>query len=231
MQKYIYNINEEEMNIDYDYLFGIESKIKDNEELIESEINYYLTSLLCELKKKLNTITNDDSYKGLCSYAQCALHYHLESLNVKHYMHRTINTIDKDCTDHYFLIADFNVMSKPISYILDPTYKQFFTSEICFKDDNEIKIPGKYYINHPEFKDIIIDFLDKGFIPMNDNTIKMYGDSFYYSKKMPDGCLPELPTYIYKKLFKKEDGVVAKDKNYLQEIDIYPIITQREKRL
>ncbi len=226
---YIYDINNNDIIIDNDYLSKIEEKIKLKKELQDDEIDYYLSVLLSEMKKRLDNISIDDSYKGLCSYAQCALHYHLEKLDVKHYMHRTIKTIDKDCTDHYFLIADFNIMGEVKSYILDPTYRQFFIKDICLKDD--VRNPGKYYLNHQEYESIITDFLKKGYILIEDNILKMYGDSFYYSKKMPEGFKSELPLYIYEKLFKKEDGVIAKDEDYLSSLGLLPVIPALEKRL
>ncbi len=231
MQKYIYDISDNVIEVDSDYIKNIEDKIKNNEGLNDREINYYLSSLLYELKLRLNKIASDDSYKGLCSYAQCSLHYTLEKLGIKHYMHRTLMTIDHDCTDHYFLIADFNVMGDIKSYILDPTYRQFFVSDICYKKDDRVRIPGKFYLDHPEYKEYVIELLQDGYILMNDDVIKMYGDSFYYNKIMPEGFSSELPLYVYKKLFKKEDGVIAKEEDDLRSYGLFPIICMNEKRL
>ena len=229
--QYIYDISDNTVLVDDDYIENIVDKIKNKFELDDEEINYYLSSLLYELKLRLNKIAKDDSYKGLCSYAQCALHYTLEKLGVKHYMHRTLKTIDSDCTDHYFLIAEFNVMGEIKSYILDPTYRQFFVSETCYKNDGKLRNPGKYYLEHPEYKECVTELLRNGYILMKDDIIKMYGDSFYYNKIMPDGFNSELPLYVYKKLFKREDGVVAKEEDYLYSIGLLPIICENEKRL
>lgn len=231
MQEYIYDITDNVVEVDSDYIENIEEKIKNKEELQETEINYYLSSLLYKLKLHLNKITKDDSYKGLCSYAQCALHYTLEKLGVKHYMHRTLKTIDEGCTDHYFLIAEFDVMGQVKSYILDPTYKQFFVSETCYKNNDIVRVPGKYYLAHPEYKEHVLELLQNGYILITDDVIKMYGDSFYYSKIMPDGFDSELPLYVYKKLLRKEDGVIAKEEDYLYSLGLLPIINANEKRL
>ena len=94
------------------------------------------------------------------------------------------NILDCDVHGHSILILE----DEEEIYLIDPSYSQFFLKENCHEDKyliNQEKQmvlltpdPGYYYLNNPHHINIARRIMEKGFIKLNQNTAKVYFDSF-----------------------------------------------------
>ncbi len=227
MHKFILpSIPQEITNIDYNYLKQIENKLLNNNELKKHEIEMFLDYLVYIVRKKLDPDFVNATYKNLCNRAQCMIHYYLEALNVEHYLNRSFDAITKDAADHSFVAAVFNVENKLTPYIIDPTYRQFFEEERCHKRS---LTPGNFILEKD--KNIVIEFLKRGYMEMNKENTAIYGNSLYFtSSTIPKPVIP-ISGDIYAKAFLKGQAVISKSKQELEDENLYitPLILSEKE--
>lgn len=152
-------------------------------------------------EEKVNTILDYSVYKareyvssfginirenvlnGYCGLMQYLILYPLEKLGFKVTKNNTINSFDS--TDNHkfgtvtFKVKENNEIKNKI-YLIDGTYRQFFTSEKCNK--------GMYYIGKTpdagyfvKNKALAKKLTKDGYIILNEYTAKEYGEPFYKS--------------------------------------------------
>lgn len=176
-------------NIDYKYMAYIEDKILNKESITNEEANDFLATICFITRFKINKRLNNYDYK--CDLAQSILCHYLKQLECFVHPVTTQETILPDVIEHSFTIIQLLVDGKLNSYLLDPTYIQFFRENNCIeekyfyspKEENYILVtpdPG-YFIKDDE-KEMASFLLNYGFINLNKDTARMYGDSFYNTK-------------------------------------------------
>ena len=186
-----FNINEEEINQD---------RIKEIEELCRNEIpiniedvNLLLANLSYQVRKKIADYEKVDMkeylYPYKCDLAQSIIYYYLNELNIKVNPVNTNEVIDGVC-GHSLVIANIDTSEGKKTYLIDPTYIQFFSKENCNEDkfviiNDKICIspdPG-YYIVRNNTEDLVMPLLTSGYIELTDEVAKAYGDSFFQTKQ------------------------------------------------
>lgn len=220
-----------EKNIDYNYLSNIKFKISNKISISNEELSYFLNTIIYLTRYKINP--NLDNYDFKCDLAQSMLYYYLKYLNCNIHPLTTQKSITDNITGHNFLTIELLVNNELKHYLLDPTYIQFFKKEKCTKD--------AYFI-HPTYKDYILltpdpgffiqenmkesaqFLLNHGYIELNENTAKMYGDSFYNTKT---GINPNphifksIPGFIYLNSFTQGFTPLSKTEQELIDTNLY----------
>ena len=209
----------------------IQNKIIDKNELTEDELNYFLNYVLNEVRSKLSLFKNrnldTNDFLFMCDTAQSMLIRYFNNLNIKCKGVETQKAIDENVLGHSFVIASFNLINGEKKYIIDPTYIQFFDKEKCsadnFKlvDDIMVKTPYPgYFVTNNE---IILNFLKDGYMEMNEENSKIYGDSFYKTKTGLVHFLNsnlEMSGKIYIKGFEKSDFKLTYTEEELESLNL-----------
>lgn len=195
-ESYTYKEEESRKNIDLDKLRVSLDKLKEslnNENAYISEndakcILDFVVEFTRKSFEQLGISVSNSSLNGFCELGQALSIMPLENLGVE-----VTKTTASNCFDypynHAFGTATFKIMKdgklKKVSYLIDVTYKQFFTTNRC----NE----GRYYTNlentsSPTAPDpgyfiedysVIADLLKNGYIEITPMVAHVYGDSFY----------------------------------------------------
>lgn len=146
------------------------------------------------IQKTLEQISNQfqiDAYNNpltnKCDYTQYILGKYLQSLNITTFPKETHKIIAPTTLGHSFLI----VKMPNKTYLVDPTYCQFFQEENCTKNnfiiyENMIlksPDPGYYITQTQEGTTIAKQIIQNGYIELTPSAAKQYCDSFYYSKQ------------------------------------------------
>lgn len=161
--------------------------------ILIDDANVLLTWLVNRTWKNLSSFGIDiyrNSLNGFCEIAQLSTLYTLEQLGLK----VTKNTAE-DSFDYLFHHA-FGTVSIPINdcgivtnelFLIDPTYKQFFTAVRCnhgryyAKEENTGMIvapdPG-YFMKTKKEKEISSSIIKNGYILLTKEVAKVYGDGF-----------------------------------------------------
>ena len=227
------------------YLANIETNLKNNESITNQEAIDFLNTISYLTRYKKNPKLNN--YDNKCDTAQSILYYYLKNLNLKVLAKTTQHTITNNIIGHNFLVVELIVESKKKHYLLDPTYIQFFKKDKCTKEN--------YYINsmYPDYLLLTPDpgffiqesmkqsasfLLNHGFIPLNEDTAKMYGDSFYNTKTGPitfNLTFKSIPGEIYLNAFLNgsESLSISEEKLIELNLNITPfndIINNSKKR-
>ena len=188
----IFNVSVNVLNeIDFDLISNIEEKLKNSLSISNDEINYFLSYLcfkvreLLSLKKSKNIL--DNKFTNQCDSAQSMIYNYLNSLGVESIPVNTNEVIDSNVIGHSFIIAC--ILDN--YYLIDPTYNQFFELEKCLSS-NKIVINGTvvkcpdpgYFVNDYslENKEVIINLLRSGFMKIDYDNLRLYGDSLYKTK-------------------------------------------------
>lgn len=159
-------------------------KIKNNNSNILEKIIYKARKIIedeCKCNIKENALVNK------CDYATRVMTKLLDKKDIKYSWMETIDILGNDVLGHSFLVVylDNN------SYIVDLTYLQFFIKKRCrssmYKEVDGVTIlspdPGYYYIEHLDKLDIAISILEKGYVKLDENSVKAYLDSFYLTRR------------------------------------------------
>lgn len=226
MKNFVINNELKIPKIDRNIIREIELKIIKKESLLVNEVQYFLDYLVYLTRIKLTDDLKNATFKNLCNRAQCMIHYYLKDLNVNHYMHKTGNSITTGITDHSFLIAKFNVEDEEIPFIIDPTYRQFFESKRVELNH----LDPAHFIKEKD-KQIIRDFLECGYMCMTEENAKIYGNSFYLTKKnLPEPKL-EINGAIFVKIFLKDGGIISKSREDLISENLYitPLVSEEKQ--
>ncbi len=162
-----------------------------------------------------------NSLNGYCEIAQFLSIGYLESLGLavtKNTVHDTFQCFKHPYElNHAFGSVEFTVLEDNClvkrRYLIDPTYKQFFSTQrtnegMYYKEDDGLKCmpdPG-FFMNDTEKQTFSRTLIKNGYILANDKNIKYYGDGFFKAS-VPFDCLNEL----------KEDVNISAQ-TYLKEI-------------
>lgn len=157
-----------------------------NSEISEIEMQTILDFIISNARmliNRLNIDVKEDPLTNKCDLMQAMVGQALEKLGINVTKIETQKTISDEVEGHSFLIANFPKKS----YIVDPTYRQFFLKDNCteskyFIKDNMILIaphPGYYYVKNPKDVKIATSIIEDGYIELTEKTAKVYGDSFY----------------------------------------------------
>lgn len=175
------------MSIDDNLILDIENKIVNNELLTEEESFYFLSYISFKVRSLLADYAGEDvrecNFKNLCNRAQAMLKYYFDYLGLDNVPVQT-NKIFFNTVQHSFIIVHLPEETGIISYIVDPTYNQFFEN-----GDNNFVYSGNYIRKTPSpgylisrDSDVSKKILQYGFIKMDSSTAKEYGDSFYLTQ-------------------------------------------------
>lgn len=169
-----------------------------------------------------------------CDLIQAIVGQTLEKLNVRVHIVDTQKAINDDVNGHSFLVVGFPICDgNSITekyYLVDPTYRQFFLKENCCDSkylikDNMILLapdPGYYYLNNPGSLTVASNIIENGYIELNDVTAKIYGDSFYttrrgYAVDTYHNKDSKISGSIYIKSFLKANNSYSMNSNQLNE--------------
>lgn len=212
--------------------------------ITSKEANDFLSIVIYLTRYKINP--NIDNYDNKCDLAQSILYYYLNNLDCEVHPLTTQNTITNNIVGHSFLTLKLQVDNQIHSYLIDPTYIQFFKKEKCNKDNYYINpkypdyillTPDPGFFIKEEMKENAIFLLNHGYILLNETTAQMYGDSFYNTKT---GTNPSnlkyqtIPGFVYLnaftkghvKLSNKEEALIAKNLS----ITPFQELTNKEKK-
>lgn len=154
------------------------NQCNDEKSIIENSI-----SLMNEyLEKKCNIDLRNNCLKNKEDLIQKILLNIFDNINIDYCIIEIKNIIDENAKDHSAIIVKLNDKN----YLIDPTYRQFFLENNCQEDsyivnDKFVLIspdPGFYYLKNPDMMPIAKEILSNGYIELNENIAKAYGDSF-----------------------------------------------------
>ena len=206
-------------NVDLDIIKDIEVKCFNFESLSQSEIDYYLNYIVYQtrvlLSSKKGKDINDYKFNFMCDTAQSIIARYFEKVNISYKPVETRRSITSDILGHSFLIADFNIDGKLKSYIIDPTYNQFFDVSKCA--ENNFKVINGIVVKTPDLgyfalraddnvQSVVKKLLKAGYIELTENNAKVYGDLFYKTKTGSVNYFNsdlEMAGSVYIKSFKK----------------------------
>lgn len=220
-------------NVDLDIINSIEEKCFKGETLSQNELDYYLNYVIYKTREILslnkNKELNNYSFNFMCDTAQSIIARYFDKLNISYKPVETGKAIIDGILGHSFLLANFKVDGKNITYILDPTYNQFFDVDKCrennFKTVNGtvVKTP---YLGYFALKDderaqsIIKNLMRCGYIELTEVNAKVYGDLFYKTKVGNINYFNtnlEMPGSVYINGFKKSDAKLTYTEEALEE--------------
>jgi hypothetical protein len=130
-----------------------------------------------------------------CDLTQAIVGQSLEKMGADVKMLDTQKAINSDVIGHSFLVVGLPIKSQSgieeKFYLVDPTYRQFFLSENCSASkylikDNMILIaldPEYYYLHHHDKMWIASKIIEEGYIELDNESAKTYGDSFYVTHR------------------------------------------------
>lgn len=233
----IFNIKVNVMeDVNLDIISDIETKCLHNESLSEEEIYYFLNYVVYKTRFMLSSIKNKDidnySYDFMCDTAQSIIGRYFDKLNIDYKPVETQKAITSDVLGHSFLIADFVLNDEVKSFIIDPTFNQFFDIDKCkeseFKIINGVVIKTPYLgffalKNDEDSQSVIKDLLKFGYMELNEENAKIYGDLFYKTKTGKINflnCNLEMPGSIYIKGFKKSLSYLTYTALELEEMEV-----------
>jgi len=188
--KYIVNFNPiiiEE--IDYVTLADIEEKIKNKISISKEEASYFLDNLCYVARHKVNN--NMDNFDYKCDIFQVMFYHYFNNLNCQFIPCMTQNVITDNIVGHSFSILKLIVDDEEKLILLDPSYIQFFNVNKCndsnyFVDPNNknhiLLTPDPGYFIKENDKQIINILLSCGYIELDKNVARIYGDSFLNTK-------------------------------------------------
>ena len=189
----IINFNINNKPEDIKLVFQIEELCKNNIQLNEEDVRVLLSHLSYLVRKLLADSNGVDmseySYYYKCDTAQSMICYYLNSLGIKTNPVNTNEVINGVC-GHSLVLATFDTTSGEKTFLIDPTYIQFFSKEKCDKSNFVIindtvcvsPDPG-YFIVEDNKEEVILPLLNDGFIEFNEEVASAYGDSFFQTKQ------------------------------------------------
>src|SRR5574344_2198853 len=168
--KFIIESTPKKVSYDIYSISEIESKILENIPLSKSEINYLLDYVCYETRLKFNKELDDYDFEYKCDTAQSIICAYLNDLGVINHPCMTQNVITNDIIGHSFLVAEFNQDGTLVPYLIDPTYRQFFLTDKCnrnnyiyFGDKKIIKTPDPGYFIEDKDKEATSSLLINGY--------------------------------------------------------------------
>ena len=171
----------------------LENLYRDSMILNAEDIEILLRNLVSLVRSKIADYegVNDleYSYYNKCDLAQSMMYYYLNKLGVNVNLVNTNDVIQGVC-GHSIIIATFETVDGEKTFLIDPTYIQFFDKKRC--DDSRFVIindivciapdPG-FFVVKDNNADIILPLLENGYIEFTEEVAKVYGDSFFQTKQ------------------------------------------------
>lgn len=177
---------------DKEIISNIENKLKNKEALFEEEV-YKILDYICYVTRcKISDDIENDSFEHKDFEATSIINNYFKELNVITHNCNTKLNIDSDVTNNNFLIVEINTtiynQNLKIPYIIDVTFRQFFTTQKCTYDYQVIKHnivirkqdPG-YFIS-PYDSEMISSFLSDGYALFDPDLAYCYGNAFLKTK-------------------------------------------------
>lgn len=145
--------------------------------------------------QKLGIDIDNNSLNGFCEIAQKSSILPLEELGLTVTKNQAKSSFDYPF-NHCFGTVTFKILEnnlvKDIPFLIDVTYRQFFSTVRCnygryyTKEENTLldtaPDPG-YFVKDVDFAR---NLLGNGYIILNDDTAKKYGESFYLASLLKD---------------------------------------------
>lgn len=211
-------INIDEVNI-------IKDKVKNSIRLIDDEIykllDYYIELSLKIIEQDLNRDLTSEPLTNKCDLFQYVIGKLMEKDNIVVFPKESQNVFYPFCTGHSFLVTD--IQGK--KFIVDPSFRQFLTKESCdinnYVTINDMVVkapaPGFFMVKSEKGKKIARLLTQNGYIELNRETAKIYGDSFYYTKT---GYIDyaEISADIYLNMLLKENTKYADSDDTFNEM-------------
>lgn len=183
--KFIMKSTPKTVDIDSKAIKEIEKKVESNTPLSIEEVNLFLDNICYLTRCKFTSDFENYSFEFKCDTAQAIITHYLNDLGVETHPCMTQNVITNDIVGHSFLVARLNVMGMLIPYLIDPTYRQFFTSEknnYLTNNGMILRTPDPGYFIKDEDKEEVERLLIDGYHILDENMARIYGDSFYNTK-------------------------------------------------
>lgn len=215
------------IDIDYDLISQIENKLEDNIPLSQDEAKYFLDYIVFTTRTRFTNDLDNYSFEWKCDTAISIIGNYLNSLNVNYNVCDTQKVITNNIKGHTFMIVNLNTENGTLSYLVDPTYRQFFIKDTC-NESNYTSINGIYvttpnpgYFIKEEDKEETKTLLINGYSILTNNIARIYGDSFYNTKVGEDNTTyKSIPGSIYINSFLKGNSPLSKTNDELQDLKI-----------
>ena len=222
--KFIIKSTPKTVNIDSKVIADLERKIESSIPLSEEELNLFLDNICYLTRCKFTDDFDNFSFEFKCDKAQAIITYYLNDLGVETHPCMTQNVITNDIEGHSFTVARFNVNGTLTSYLIDPTYRQFFTdekSEYLTHNGMILKTPSPGYFIKDEDKSEVEKLLIDGYHILDENMARAYGDSFYNTKTgYTTKDFKSINGSIYLNSFTKGHEPLSKTKEELESEDL-----------
>lgn len=211
-------------------VFSIEERIQNKESIKESEINLLLDYLCLKIRKMINPKMDNFDYK--CDLAQAIAYYYFKKLECNIYPAMTQNVIVKDIVGHSFLTVQFLVDGEIKCYLIDPTYIQFCKQQKCSVDnyiiasefqDMVLLTPDPGFFILEKDKSIMNSFINRGYMELNEENARIYGDSFFNTKQgifKSDLKFQTIGGSIYINSFLKANEPISKTERELMDLNL-----------
>lgn len=140
------------------------------------DINNFLNRLV----ETVRNIVNDDSMINKCDLVQGLIGRYFDQKGLKYWAVSTHKCIMPNIIGHSFVVLNYS----DNLYLIDPAYVQFKYDD-SYKDiyveDIRVKSNSPYYYAKQIGGDIIEDLIDKGYMPLTQESAYLYGNSFYHT--------------------------------------------------
>ncbi len=217
--EYIIDAQPKYKNVDKKTFIKIRNKIKSGISLTDLErrsfLDFYVDMSRKILGQYLHVDILNDPLINRCDLAQNVIGKLLEqNENIYVFPKETQNTFYPTCTGHSFLVC----IIQGVPYLIDLTYRQFFLKENCTLDkliikDNRVLLapdPGFFVMNYIDGANVAKSIITDGYVKLNEEVAKKYGDSFYFTKTgYKDIC--DMPGDMYLRILLKENYKYAVD--------------------
>ena len=214
-------------NINIDQCARIEEAIKENKSISLNDAEEFLRNISYLVRRNINP--NMDNFDLKCDLAQAILGHYFNKINCRYAPCATHNVITSQIDGHSFIVITLNVEGEDKSFLLDPTYIQFFHKDKCQRDnyfvspmypDKVLLTPDAGFFIKEEDKEPVDFLLKYGYIELTEEYARIYGDSFLNTKT---GTNPStlryqsMPGRIYIKSFLKGNEPLSKTEQSLKE--------------
>ena len=226
---------------DNDVISEIEEMCNSGVPLSVEAVEALLGNLSYIVRKKISDYEgadmNDFSFAYKCDLAQSIVFYYLNSMGINVNPVNT-NEVINGVSGHSLTIASINTIEGEKTYLIDPTYLQFFTKEGCdkskfviLKDKVCITPDPGYFISESNSEETIMPLPTDGYIELTDEVAKAYGDSFFQTK---EGVTPNQMQYdvatgrSYIRWFQHFTARISKSEEELSDMNL--LITSDSKK-
>lgn len=153
---------------------------------LKSNNRFVLDRIINKVRLELEDIKSS-ALINKCDFVTKLMCCELDKYKIAYNVIETHKILGNDVLGHMFLI----VYIEDKSYIVDLTYLQFFLKDRCnknmYKEKDGITYmapdPGYYYVENKDKIDIAKPILEYGYIELDENSLKVYLDSFFETRR------------------------------------------------